>query len=175
MAIRGSDETVSDEALTAATGRAPGEWFALLDAAGATGWTHSVIADWLRAEHDVDPWWCQSITVRYEQARGLRLPGQQADGTFSTSTSRTVDGPLEAAYGRAVAAFRAELGEPASARDTGARPYARYPGRDAGSVLVTAEATSSGRVRVTATHERLTGPEAVADAKGALAGILARL
>ena len=41
-------------------------------------------------------WWAQSITVRYEQARGMRLPGQQPDGTFSVAVSRSLRGePLE--------------------------------------------------------------------------------
>jgi len=44
MAVRGSSDTVGDDALTAATGRASEEWFALLDAAGASGWRHGDIA-----------------------------------------------------------------------------------------------------------------------------------
>jgi hypothetical protein len=175
MAVRGSSDTVGDDALTAATGRTSEEWFALLDAAGASGWRHGDIATWLHEQHGVDAWWCQSVTVRYEQARGIRLPGQQPDGTFAASSSRTVDGPLDEAYRRAVAAFAGVLGPVASARDTGARPYARFSADAGGSVLMTAEGTSSGRVKVAAVHERLASPEDAAQAKAALADVLRRL
>jgi hypothetical protein len=175
MAVRGSSDTVGDAAMHEATGRAPEEWFALLDAAGANGWRHPEIAAWLRDEHGVDAWWCQSVTVRYEQARGMRLPGQQADGTFAASSSRTIDGPLDEAYGRAVTAVTAAHGSPTSARASGARPFARFAAAGGGSVLVTAEATAAGRVKVAAVHERLASPEAAADAKAALAGLLREL
>jgi len=175
MAVRGSSDTVGDDALAAATGRTPEEWFALLDAAGASGWRHGDIATWLRDEHGVDAWWCQSVTVRYEQARGIRLPGQQPDGTFAASSARTVDGPLDEAYARAVAALGAVHGAPASARDTGARPYARFSADEGGSVLMTAAATASGRVKLAAVHERLVSPEAAAEAKAPLAAVLSGL
>jgi len=165
---------LSDDAMQSATGRHPAEWFALLDEAGAAGWGHTAIARWLVAEHGVARWWNQNITVRYEQARGLRLPGQQSDGTFSVSTSKTVAGSLDAAYERMVAAFSAALGgNPDSARAEGKRPYARWKAT-AGSVLVTAEAAGA-KIRLSAVHERLTGPEEMDSAKDALVGVLAGL
>ncbi|HEY1104861.1 MAG TPA: DUF4287 domain-containing protein, partial [Agromyces sp.] len=66
---------VGDDAVQAATGRPRDEWFELLDAADAATWTHKDVATWLVAEHRVDPWWAQSVTVAYEQARGIRRPG----------------------------------------------------------------------------------------------------
>jgi hypothetical protein len=72
------------------TGHGLDEWFARLDAWGASERTHTDIARWLVTEHQVDSWWAQSLTVGYEQARGMRAPGQQRDGGFSVSGSRTV-------------------------------------------------------------------------------------
>lgn len=80
----------SDAPLRERTGRGWGEWFALLDAWEATARTHTEIARWLADEHQVDGWWAQTITVGYEQARGLRAPGQGRDGYFTASGSRTV-------------------------------------------------------------------------------------
>src|SRR5699024_5538338 len=45
-------------------------------------------------EHAIHDWWAQTITVAYEQERGLRVPGQKKDG-FSVSASKTVDVPVE--------------------------------------------------------------------------------
>lgn len=55
-------------------------------------------------EEGVEGWWAQSITVAYEQERGMRLPGQMSDGTFSVTGSRTVAVPVQ----RLFAAFADE-------------------------------------------------------------------
>jgi hypothetical protein len=88
----------SDEAVVDATGRTWDEWFALLDRWDATKRTHTEIARWLRDEQGVDGWWAQSVTVTYEQERGMRAPGQRADGTYSASASKTVGVSVDALY-----------------------------------------------------------------------------
>ncbi|KOX15729.1 DUF4287 domain-containing protein [Nocardiopsis sp. NRRL B-16309] len=88
---------VSDEALRRGTGRGYDAWFALLDAWKATERTHTEMAAWLVGEHGVGGWWAQTVTVAYEQARGLRVPGQKKDG-FSCTVSRTIDVPAERAF-----------------------------------------------------------------------------
>jgi hypothetical protein len=88
-----SPQRFSDETMRSKTGRGWDEWFALLDAWGATERSHGEAAAWLTAEHGVPGWWAQSVTVGYEQARGMRQPGQVAGG-FSVSASRTIDVPL---------------------------------------------------------------------------------
>ena len=92
-APRRSSDTVGDDRVVAATGRTREEWFGLLDRAGAQDWDHGHIARWLGGKHDVDGWWAQSVTVAYEQARGLREPGQRSDGTFTASATKTVRAP----------------------------------------------------------------------------------
>lgn len=81
---------VGEEAFAAATRRSREEWFALLDAEGAAGWPHRDIAAWLSRAHGVDAWWAQGVTVGFEQARGIRVPGQRQDGRFEASVSRTL-------------------------------------------------------------------------------------
>jgi hypothetical protein len=63
---------VSDEAVKAKTGHDWTEWLEILDAAGGKGKTHKEIVAVLVNEHAVPDWWCQMVTVGYEQARGLR-------------------------------------------------------------------------------------------------------
>src|SRR5688572_13732316 len=54
---------VSDEAMRRATGKSHAEWFALLDAWGATRHMHTEIAQWLSQSQGVPGWWTQSVTV----------------------------------------------------------------------------------------------------------------
>jgi hypothetical protein len=84
----------SDDAVALRTGREYGEWFALLDAWGAVERRHPEIARWLTEEHGINGWWAQSVTVAYEQARGLRVPGEHVDG-FTVTASKTIDVPVE--------------------------------------------------------------------------------
>ena len=93
MSTKGHAELVGSEKVARATGRTREAWHELLDAAGATGWTHREIAAWLVTGHGVDGWWAQGLTVGYEQARGMRVPGQRPDGTFE-GTSGLADGEI---------------------------------------------------------------------------------
>ncbi len=92
-AIAGSRK--SEEAVRTRTGSSWDEWFGLLDDWQATTRNHTEIARWLREEIGVDSWWAQSITVAYEQERGMRVPGQQSDGGFAASASKTIAVPAE--------------------------------------------------------------------------------
>ncbi len=83
-------QSIPDAGVRERTGRGWEEWFALLDAWGATARTHTEIARWLGQEHAVASWWAQNVAVTYEQARGMREPGQGSDGYFSATGSKTV-------------------------------------------------------------------------------------
>ncbi len=85
----------SGEAVLSKTGRERDQWFALLDAWGATSRKHGEIAAWLMSEHGVHGWWAQSLTVDYEQARGLRPAGGSRDGTLSVNASKTIAVPVD--------------------------------------------------------------------------------
>lgn len=91
------EPTLSSEKLIEATGKDWEEWLELLDRAGAIKRTHTEIARWLTDEQGVPGWWAQSITVGYERARGLREPGQRADG-WSVTASKTVNVPVETLF-----------------------------------------------------------------------------
>lgn len=87
-------QRVSDASVRARTGRGWDEWFALLDSRRASERRHADIARRLLTEHHVDSWSAQSITVGYEQARGMRAPGQSSDGYFSASCAKTIAVPV---------------------------------------------------------------------------------
>jgi hypothetical protein len=94
----GARRPYSDEVVRANTGRTWDDWFALLDAWGAAERPHAEIARWVVEEHGVGGWWAQGVTVAYEQARGLRAPGQRRGGLFEVNASKTVAVPVGRLY-----------------------------------------------------------------------------
>lgn len=174
-----SASTVSDVKLVASTGKARGEWHALLDAENAATWEHPDIARWLTKEHGVDGWWAQGITIGYEQARGLRVPGQQPDGTFAAGSSKTLEGTPPEVLERVIALFSDHLGfEPVSVSRAVGHPTARWALPDGTSVLATVSPAPLGTVhkaRVAMTRLKLPDAEMLAEAKDELAAVLARL
>lgn len=76
---------ISDAAVRKATGRGWGDWYDVLDAAGAREMTHQQIMLAV-AGHDVNEWWRQMVAVAYEQARGLRERHQREDGFAATAS-----------------------------------------------------------------------------------------
>lgn len=89
---------MSDQALIEGTGADWKTWLAILDERDAASLDHAAIAHLLVKEFGVDGWWAQSITVGFEQERGLREPGQRADGTFSANASKTVPVAIGTAF-----------------------------------------------------------------------------
>jgi hypothetical protein len=152
------EPTLSSEKLVEATGRNWEQWLELLDQAGAIKRTHTEIARWLTDEQRVPGWWAQSITVGYERARGLREPGQRANG-WSVSASKTIDAPVE----RAFEAFQRDSllekwlpDAKLSLRTATAPVSARYDWGDGSTRLaVSFESLGPSRCRVRLEHEKL--------------------
>ncbi|MEV7108293.1 hypothetical protein [Streptomyces atroolivaceus] len=165
-------EKLSDEVLRGATGRDWAGWFAVLDAWDATRRSHAEIAAFLGTEHRMGGWYAQSVTVGYEQARGLRQVGQSSTGDWNTSGSRT----LAAGPERVLDAFTdPELrgrwlpGVDLSVR--GLRPgkslsagFSDASG-DAGRLTLWLEELPDGRTRLGVDHGKLADAEAVARCK----------
>lgn len=81
---------VSDAAIKQATGCTWQRWVVALDYHGAATMPHRDIAVLVKTKYKTPSWWTQTITVGYERIRGLRQRGQQRDGTYSISRSRTM-------------------------------------------------------------------------------------
>ncbi|MCG5443776.1 hypothetical protein NIE79_001920 [Micromonospora sp. NIE79] len=162
-------ERIADDLIRARTGSGWAEWFAVLDAASATEWTHTRIARHLTTEHEVPGWWAQTITVGYEQARGLRAPGQRRGGGFEASASRTVAVP-------AVRLFEAFADETARARwlpdvevrvrtATAPRSFRADWAGGPTRIVVGIDAVGESKARVNVLHEKLTAAEQAAELK----------
>lgn len=163
-----SQPDVDDARLRDRTGRGYDEWASLIESGPGRDAGHTEIARWARDEHDVEPWWAQTVALGYERIIGRRLPGQSADGTFSVSRSRLVE--LDRS------AFRAILDDD-SVRDdllpglkttVRSRPGTKSPrfaltdtasDTAVGVVMFSLDAVGD-RIRFTVTHERIASAEA---------------
>jgi hypothetical protein len=155
----GAKPRVSDAAVQQATGRSRGEWFGLLDAWGGAERAHRELAAWLGSEHGVDGWWAQTITVDYEQARGLRQPGARRDGSYEVNVTRTIAAPAARVFEAVVDPGERERWAPGAAlHERTAQPgrSARFDWED-GATRVIFGFTGRGpeRSQVALTHERV--------------------
>jgi hypothetical protein len=153
---------VADEAMLRATGKRHAEWFALLDAWGATEHTHTEIARWLSKTHDVPAWWTQGVTVSYERARGMRARHQMRDG-FSVGATKTVAATQERAFAAFTDARVRARWLPGAAmrqRPTRAAWSARFDWSDPPSrVIVGVAPKGAGKTLVYVTHDQLPDAE----------------
>jgi hypothetical protein len=89
---------MSDEAVSAKTGRSWPAWVQVLDDIGGRDKPHREIAAWLRKHEELGAWWSQTVTVGYERIRGLREIGQRSDGTYEATKSKTFASPIAKVY-----------------------------------------------------------------------------
>lgn len=93
----GKSNTISDPAVTKATGKGWDHWFKVLDRFDVKKNGHAPAAKHLHEKHGTGDWWSQMIVVQYERARGLREKHQKPDG-FQISAARTIAAPVGAVY-----------------------------------------------------------------------------
>jgi hypothetical protein len=164
-----SASRTSEEAVKRATGRKRAEWFKLLDRFGAARREHREIADHLARKQGVPGWWAQMLTVDYEQARGLRAPGGDRDGTFTVNASKTVDVPVKRLFRAFMSpSFRARWLPGKKLRERTSQPprSARFDWQE-GKTRVLAGFYPKGKAKsqVALAHERLPSAAAAKKAK----------
>ncbi len=168
VAMAQFEPPVADERVVEATGRGWQAWFEVLDEWGAPTHTHTEIARWLREEHGVDGWYAQSITVGYERARGLRAPGEHADG-FAITASRTIAVQVERLFDTFEDPRLRERWLPGAdlrTRTATAPRSARYDWEDGSTrVIVGFEDLGESKSRVSLSHERLPDAETADEMK----------
>lgn len=85
---------MKDAAVRAKTGRGWEEWVRTLDRHDAHTLSHGEIAKLVSTTYNIPSWWTQTVTVGYERIKGLRVRGQQRNGTFGMTISRTFNVPV---------------------------------------------------------------------------------
>lgn len=168
---------VSSEAVQTKTGKSWTEWLAILDAADAAQMGHPQIARYLQDAHGVSDWWCQMITVGYEQARGLREAHQKTDG-FTANASKTVAVPLAALHTAWAdeSKWPAWLGEiRLTVRKTTPGKSLRITWSDGSNLDVNLYAKGEGKSQVSLQHSKLPDAEAATQMKAFWSAALNRL
>src|SRR4030095_15247009 len=61
---------------------------------------HREICCLLEKKYEISPWWAQSITVRFEQEIGRRIPGETCEGTYQANISKTMSGNVDETFTR---------------------------------------------------------------------------
>jgi len=87
----------SSAAVKIKTGKGWNEWLAILDREKATKLGHTAIAELLNRKYGVPGWWSQTVTVGYEQARGLRVKHQKPGG-FEIGATRVIDADVKSVF-----------------------------------------------------------------------------
>lgn len=158
-----SQPEVTDEAVTAATGRGWDDWVAVVEADPVADAGHTAVAAWLRDQHDLDPWWSQTVTGGWERIRGRRLPGQMPNGTFAVSRSRTLDVDRDELHAALVHEDGLAVLFPTVDVALRSRPTTKAPrlALPEGVAIVGLDERRDGRVRVGVRHQGLPSPAAM--------------
>jgi uncharacterized protein YndB with AHSA1/START domain len=91
---------VTDDAVTAKTGKTWDEWCKILDRAGARMMEHREIALLLHEEMGVPTWWSQVVATGYENERGIRQDerGGPAGKRYEVTLTKIVAAGREATW-----------------------------------------------------------------------------
>ena len=149
---------VSSDAVEKATGKNWRQWLMALDKLGARDMAHKSIAELLRAQHKLDGWWAQMITVGYEQSRGLRQVLEHADG-FAASISRTVNTQLGVLYEAFAEETRRLEQSGFKVRRAGSGKAMRVQLDDGTRLEVNLSESAGGKSKVAVEHSRLKSAE----------------
>ena len=159
---------MSDAVVKAKTGCDWTSWVKSLDHHGAAEMSHTEIAAMVKKKWKVGPWWGQMVTVGYERIRGLRARGQQRNGTFNATKSRSYNVPVGELFDAWADAptRKTWMGGEAMRVRTAAKPKSmRLEWLGGGVVAVGFMAKSAGKSSVAVEQLKLPSKEAAAQVK----------
>lgn len=149
---------MSDDAVKENTGCDWAHWVYVLDKRGAATMSHREIAEIVHAKYKVADWWTQTVTVGYERIKGLRVRGQQRNGTYEATKSRTFNVPVEVlfdAWADAKTRRRWLKGTTVKVRTATAPKSMRLDWPDGGIIAVGFFAKGKGKSSVALSHAKL--------------------
>ena len=162
-------------AIERATNRSWNDWLTYFDSIGAEQLDHHTIATHLLTELEgiVDNlgWWAQATSNAYEHHIGRRVPGQQPDGTFRLSVSKSTIFGMQrlidewttfAAHDEAILALLAA--EP-RVSGTEKRITWRVKGADDTAITVISEPKANGSAALVVQHGGIASQQASVETK----------
>jgi hypothetical protein len=160
--------TISDEAIQKATGKTWDQWYRILAEKRAETMPHKEIAEWLHDEQQVPPWWCQMLTVKFEQVIGRRKPGEVGKGEYSVGVSVTQPLSIDEAMAWWLDKVKSEKDfngirpkEEPRVSQTPKWRYWRVKLADGSVVYVNITEKASGKASIQVTQEKLADEQAV--------------
>jgi hypothetical protein len=164
-----SDEynNMSTAAVQAKTGKTWAEWITALDAEGCAKLSHKEIVAVVNSRFGIGPWWQQMVTVGYEQAKGLRVKNQKADG-FAVGVSKTLSVSAETLFKafNDVRTRKKWLAEPITIRTaTPAKSLRITWGDGPSSLSVNLYPKGEAKCQVTIQHEKIANAKEAAQLK----------
>lgn len=94
-----------DATMSKSTGKTWKQWMDAFKKMKAGDLPHKEIASRLVEDYEVSGWWAQSLTVRFEQETGKRIPGERSDGSFYVTVSSTADGDVDSVFDKWIKKF----------------------------------------------------------------------
>jgi hypothetical protein len=159
-----SQPEMSDDAIRKATARSWDEWCTLIERFPGHNTGHSSIVTHLMETYGLDGWWAQGVTVSYERIRGLRLPHQSPDGTFTANRSKTITVDADALRSMLLDDVERKTLFPAFASVLRSKPASKNLriGVETGSAEISLQPTTDGRTKVVIAHTKLPSADDVA-------------
>ncbi len=158
---------VSDESLIKATGKPWAYWQEVFSHMDAKSLPHKEIATKLYEEHNVPSWWCQMLTVRFEQEIGRRQAGQRTDGDYDISVSKTIPGSMDDALvswqegiGKQSEFNGVDINAPAETSESSKWRYWRIKLQDGSRVLINFSDKGEGKTLFQLQHEKIADEKA---------------
>jgi len=100
-------QRISPDTIKKGTGKSWQDWLEFFESIDAANLSHKEIAEQASTLGGAPSWWRQMVAVAYEQHIGRRFPGQDSDGQYSVSVSKTMSVGLD----EAMAAWVALVGD----------------------------------------------------------------
>jgi len=152
---------ISDDSIRANTGRRLGDWYKILEKAGARMMDQTEMRLHVENNYGIPRWWSNMIVLGYQQERGLRQRHQRVGLRYEIDRSRSIKAPI----GKVWAAWQ----------DPGVLSCWMPPGQFAirsvrpqkalhltwrdGTDVAVLFAARRGKTRVTVSHEKVTDLE----------------
>lgn len=86
---------ITQDKIKSATGKSWQHWLQLFESIDAKDLSHKDIVKKLAEITNVDGWWLQMVTVKYEQVIGRRETGQEKDGTYTMGVGKVVNSTMD--------------------------------------------------------------------------------